>query len=126
MKTYITDWNRSALNGVQTLDEISKKHSALCTTISELSKRALLQGVDLLTCGNLANLKKLADDIKMDAKRKLSNQGAIDKNLIASHSIGNSYLVDMSASFSDINLTGSNSDTDEITRSRYTEMEESC
>ena len=62
----------------------------------------------------------------MDAKRKLSNQGANDENLIVSHSIGNSYLVDMSASFSDINLTGSNSDTDEITRSRYTEMDESC
>ena len=42
-----------------------------------------------------------------------------------SHSIGNRYLVDMRASFSEINLTNRNSEIDEITRSRYAEMDES-
>ena len=59
----------------------------------------------------------------MDAKRKLSNQGANDENLIVSHSIGNSYLVEMRALFSEINLTDSNSETDEITRSWYAKMD---
>ena len=77
----------------------------------------------MVTCGEIANLKYLANNIKIEAKRKLSNQGTNDKNLIVSHSIGNSYLVDMSTSFSEINLTDSNSEIDEITRSRYAEMD---
>ena len=68
LKTDIADWNMSALNGVHTLDELIKKHIALCTTISELSKKALLHGVDLVTCGAIANLKHLANDLKRDAK----------------------------------------------------------
>ena len=77
----------------------------------------------MVTCGEIANLKYLANNIKIEAKRKLSNQGTNDKNLIVSHSIGNSYLVDMSTSFYEINFTDSNSEIDEITRSRYAEMD---
>ena len=56
LKTYIANWNRSAINGVHILVEIIKKHIAVCTTISELSKRALLQGVDLVTCGEILDI----------------------------------------------------------------------
>ena len=127
LKTNIADWNRSALNGVHTLDEIIKKHIALCTTISELSKKALLYGVDLVTCGAIANLRHLANNIKRDAKRILSNQGTNETNLILPHSIGNNYLVDMGTSFSENNVTNSTSEyphnsNDEIIRSSYAEM----
>ena len=47
LKADIADWNSSALNGIHTLDEIIKKHIALCITISELSNNALITGLDL-------------------------------------------------------------------------------
>ena len=127
MKTDIANWNRSALSGVHTLDEIVKKHIALCTTISELSKKALLYGVDLVTCGVIANLRHLANNIKRDAKRILSNQGTNKTNLILPHTICNNYLVDMDTSFYENNVTNSTSEyphnsNDEIIRSSYAEM----
>ena len=99
LKADIANWNSSTLNGTQTLDEIIKKHIALCATISELSNEALIAGLDLATCGAIANLRQLVNKIKNDAKKVLINQGTIETNLVLPHSIGNDYLVDMGKSF---------------------------
>ena len=93
LKADIANWNSSALNGTHTLDEIIKKHIALCGNISELSNDALIAGLDLATCGAIANLKQLVNKIKKDAKKILINQGTCETNLIMPHSIGNNYLV---------------------------------
>ena len=92
LKADIANWNSSALNGTHTLDEISKKHIALCGTISERSNEALMAGLDLATCGAIANLKQLVNKIKNDAKKVLINQGTSEMNFILPHSIGNGYL----------------------------------
>ena len=93
LKADIANWYSSALNGTHTLDEIIKKHIALCGNISELSNDALIAGLDLATCGAIANLKQLVNKIKKDAKKILINQGTCETNLIMPHSIGNNYLV---------------------------------
>ena len=85
LKADIANWNSSALNGTHTLDEIIKKHIALCGTISELSNESLIAGLDLATCGAIANLKQLVNKIKNDAKRVLINQGTSETNLILPH-----------------------------------------
>ena len=110
LKADIADWNSNTLNGIYMLDEIIKKHMVLCTTISELSNNALLSGLDLATCGAIANLKQLVNKIKKDAKRILSNQGTSETNLILPHSIGNNYLADMGTSFSENNLSKNSSE----------------
>ena len=81
----------------------------------------------MVTCGAIANRRHLANDIKRDAKRILSNQGANKTYLILPHSIGNNYLVDMGTSFSENKVTNSTGEyprksNDEITRSNYAEM----
>ena len=95
LKTNWKYWKLILLIGTVTLDEIIKKHIALCGTISELSNDALIAGLDLATCGAIANLKQLVNKIKKDAKKVLSNQGTSETNLILPHSLGNNYLVDM-------------------------------
>ena len=102
LKADIANWNSSALNDIHTLDEIIKKHIALCGNISELSNDALIAGLDLATCGAIANLKQLVNKIKKDAKKVLINQGTCETNLILPHSIGNNYLVDMGKSLSEV------------------------
>ena len=101
MKADIARWNSSALNGTHTLVEIIKKHIVLRGTISEQSNEALIAGLDLATCGAIANLKQLVNKIKSDAKKILTNQGSCETNL---NSIGNDYLVDMGKSFSENNI----------------------
>ena len=127
MKADIADWNSSALNGIHTLDEIIKKHIVLCSTISELSNNALIAGLDLVTCGAIANLKQLVNKIKKDAKKVLSNQGTSETNLILPHSIGNNYLVDMGKSLSENSVSNNTNEyprnlNDEIIRSSYAEI----
>ena len=128
LKADIANWNSSALNGTHTLDEIIKKHIALCGTISELSNEALIAGLDLATCGAIANLKQLVNKIKNDAKRVLINQGTSETNLILPHSIGNGYLVDMGKSLSESNNSSNSNEypgnlNDEIIRSSYAEID---
>ena len=128
LKADIANWNSSTLNGTQTLDEIIKKHIALCATNSELSNEALIAGLDLATCGAIANLRKLVNKIKNDAKKVLINQGTRERNLVLPHSIGNDYLVDMGKSLSESNNSNISNEyprniNDEIIRSSYAEID---
>ena len=127
LKADIADWNSSALNGIHTLDEIIKKHIVLCSTISELSNNALIAGLDLATCGAIANLEQLVNKIKKDANKVLSNQCTSETNLILPHSIGNNYLVDMGKSLSESSVSNNTNEypcnlNDEIIRSSYAEI----